>query len=65
MAGRNLIHGERQGTGEILDELSVLAFVGMLDEIAPQGIGYGAYLLVGLFNNIHASGPDFVHEATC
>ena len=29
MADRNLIHGTRHGTGEILDELSVLAFVRM------------------------------------
>src|SRR5512144_3220871 len=36
----DLIHGERQGLGEPLDELSVLAFVGALEELAPQGIGY-------------------------
>src|SRR5665213_3268229 len=51
---RNLIHGKRHGTGEILDELSVLAFIRILDEVAPQRLGYGPYLFVGFFNNVHA-----------
>src|ERR1700735_2630116 len=47
VANRNLIHGKRHGTGEILDELSVLAFIRILDEVAPQRLGYGLYLFVG------------------
>jgi hypothetical protein len=50
----NLIHGKREGRGEILDELSVFAFVGIFHEVAPQGIGYGLYLLIGSFNDVHA-----------
>jgi hypothetical protein len=50
----DLIHGKRQGLGELLDELSVLAFVGVLEEIAPHGIGYGSYVLIGAFNDVHA-----------
>jgi hypothetical protein len=54
VANRNLIHGEREGSGKILDEFSVFALVGIFYEVAPQGIGYGLYLLIGSFNNVHA-----------
>ena len=50
----DLIHGKRQRLGELLDKLSVLAFVGGLEKIAPQGIGYGAYLLITAFDDVHA-----------
>src|SRR5687768_10408882 len=45
VARNNLIHGKRQGTGEVLREVAVIAFVRILDEIAPQGIGHGPDLL--------------------
>ena len=35
VARHDLIHGKRQGTGEVPDELSVLAFVRIPDEVAP------------------------------
>jgi hypothetical protein len=54
VAHLDLIHGKRQGMGEIPDKFSVLAFVGKFDEVAPQGIGYGLYFLIGFFNNVHS-----------
>jgi hypothetical protein len=54
VANRNLIHGKCHGTGEILDELSVLALIRILDEVAPQRLSNGPYLLVGFFNDVHA-----------
>jgi hypothetical protein len=54
VADRNLVHDKRHGTGEILDELSILTFVRIFDEVAPQRSGYGQYFLIGLLNNIHA-----------
>src|SRR5690606_38767679 len=54
MAHHHLVHRERQGPGEMLDELPVLAFVRMLEQIAPQWIGYGPDLLVGLVDDVHA-----------
>src|SRR6185503_12886085 len=45
VASSDLIHGEREGSGKILDEFSVCPLVGILHEVAPQGIGYGLYLL--------------------
>ena len=50
----DFIHGKRQRLGELLDELCVLGSVGGLKKIAPQGIGYGAYLLIGSFDDVHA-----------
>src|SRR6476659_2207235 len=65
VAGRNLIHGKRHGTGEVLDELSVLAFIRMLDEVAPKGLGDGPYLLVGFFNDVCALFPVTRRERRC
>ena len=48
MTDRNLIHGTRHGTREILDELSVFTFVRVFEEVAPKGLGDGPYLFVGL-----------------
>src|SRR5271154_5214704 len=39
VSDRDLIHGKRHGTGETLDELPVLAFVRIRDEVAPQRVG--------------------------
>ena len=50
----HLVHRERQRPRELLNELAVLAFVGLLEEIAPQRIGYGAYFLVGPFDDVQA-----------
>ena len=69
VAGHHLIHGKRQGTGEVPREFPVLAFVRILDEVAPQGIGDGENLLVGLFDDVHArlsaSGRDRLHGGRC
>src|SRR6476660_9752017 len=64
MADRNLIHGKRHGTGEILDELSVLAFVRMFEEVAPKGLGDGPYLLVGFFNDVCATSSNIRTKAS-
>src|SRR6185312_10254281 len=50
---RYLIHGKRHGIRKILCEFSVLAFIRILDEVAPQRLGYRPYLFVGFFNNAH------------
>src|SRR5258705_12560999 len=65
VADRNLIHGKRHGTGEILDELSVLAFARMLDEVAPKGLGDGPYLLVGFFNDVNVRFPAARRDRRC
>src|ERR1700733_1160879 len=65
VANRDLIHGERHGTGEILNELSVLAFIRIFDEIAPQRLGYAPYLFVGFFNNVHARFSGTVKDRIC
>ena len=54
VARHDLIHGKRQGTGEIPCELSVFAFVRMPDEVAPQRVGNGSDRLIGVFNDVHA-----------
>jgi hypothetical protein len=38
----DLVHGKRQGLRELPDELPVLAFIGRLEEVAPQRLGHGA-----------------------
>ena len=52
VARHDIIHGKRQGTGKVLDEFFVFTFVRIGDEIAPQRIGYGAYLLVAPFDDV-------------
>ena len=54
VARNNLIHGQRQGAGEVPDELPVLARVRGLDEVTPQGIGEGENLFVGLVEDARA-----------
>ena len=54
VAHRHLVHGEREGPGESLHELAVLALVGVLEEVAPQRVGRGADLLVGALHDVHA-----------
>src|SRR5580704_18024943 len=65
VANGNFIHCKRHGTGEILDELSVLSFIRILDEVAPQRLGYGLYFLVGFFNNVHARFFGTVQDRIC
>ena len=50
----DFIHRERQRFRESLDELTVLAFVRELEEIAPQRIADGSYLLIALFDDVQA-----------
>src|ERR1700733_554158 len=65
VASLNLIHGKRHGNGEILDELSILAIIRILDEIAPKGLGCGPYFLVGLFNDIQARFSGAMKDRIC
>ena len=50
----DLIHGQGKGPRKALDELPVLAFVGMPEKIPPQGVGHGPDLLVRSLDDVQA-----------
>src|SRR5580704_3832377 len=65
MANRNFIHGKRHGTGEILDEVSVLTLVRIPDEVAPQRFGDSPYFLVVFFKDVQARFSGAVKGRIC
>jgi hypothetical protein len=51
VARNDLVHRERQRTGKVAGEFSILAFVRRLDEVAPQGPRDGEDLFIGLLGD--------------
>src|SRR5690348_12814393 len=56
VARGDLVHGQRERAGKIPDELAVLALVRGFYEVAPQRLGHGEDLFIGLVRDVHRSG---------